>query len=350
MRPVAGAGDEAVADRVEVDIVNMALQVALVADRVLPVFRLEDPAPAVAATAPGGSPLLAGGREPIPREAGLDLAPPTGVVSIAGRKGPDGVEVVGQQDDRRGAEWSPTATHAQGLAQDPAGPVLFEDRARPSVTIVKKYVPPGTKLRRKFGIRSSPSEPDVGPARAGRVADVGPARAGRVATQHEGNVVQPGRLAPALRENISMPGRRPLDFDQIDAVMTDVDRLLAGHTTSGQWTLAMICDHLTRAARVTLRGRVTGAASTPEQDALRLQFFADRAIPEGRALPIALLEPDPDMDAPAAAESLREVLARLGAHQGPWPHHPALGPLTGDEWRQFHAIHCAHHLSFAHPA
>ena len=147
-----------------------------------------------------------------------------------------------------------------------------------------------------------------------------------------------------------MPGRRTLDFDRIDAVMPDVDRLLGGHTTAGQWTLGMICDHLSRAVRVTLRGKVTGAPSTPEQDEARRQFFAARAIPEGRAVPIAVLEPEPGADPREAAESLRDALARLVAHEGPWPNHPSLGPMTGDEWRQFHAIHCAHHLSFAHPA
>lgn len=147
-----------------------------------------------------------------------------------------------------------------------------------------------------------------------------------------------------------MPGRRPLDFDRIDAVMPDVDRLLEGHTNAGTWTLGEICDHLSRAVRVTLRGKITGAPSTPEQDEARRQFFAARAIPEGRAVPIPILEPTPGIDPRESAESLRDAIARLIGRDDPWPNHPVLGPLTGDEWRQFHAIHCAHHLSFAHPA
>jgi hypothetical protein len=147
-----------------------------------------------------------------------------------------------------------------------------------------------------------------------------------------------------------MPGRRPLDFDRIDAIMPDVDRLLAGHTTSGRWSLGEICDHLARAVRVTLRGKVTGAPSTPEQEEARRQFFAARAMPEGRAVPIAVLEPEPAADPLAASETLRDALERLAAREAPWPNHPVLGALTGDEWHQFHCIHCAHHLSFAHPA
>ncbi len=147
-----------------------------------------------------------------------------------------------------------------------------------------------------------------------------------------------------------MPGRRPLDFDRIDAVMPDVDRLLEGHTTAGKWTLGEICDHLSRAIRLTLGGKVTGAASTPEQDEARRVFFRDRSIPEGREVPVAVLTPRPHSDPREAAESLRDAIARLEARDDPWPNHPALGALTRDEWQRFHAIHCAHHLSFAHPA
>ncbi len=147
-----------------------------------------------------------------------------------------------------------------------------------------------------------------------------------------------------------MSERRTLDFDRIDAIMPDVDKLLEGHTTSGKWTLGMICDHLAKAVRSTTLGRATGAASMSEQDAARAAFFRDRAIPAGRPVPAAFLEPDFHAEAPRAAESLREALARLDSFEGPWPNHRLLGTMTADEWRQFHCVHCAHHLSFAHPA
>jgi hypothetical protein len=147
-----------------------------------------------------------------------------------------------------------------------------------------------------------------------------------------------------------MPGRRPLDFDRIGAIMPDVDRLLEGHTTAGHWTLGEVCDHLARAIRLTLIGRVSPDPATPEQEEARRAFFRDRAFPEGRAMPVAALTPDPGIDPHAAAESLRESLARLESFQGHWPTHRILGPLTRDEWLRFHCIHCAHHLSFARPS
>jgi hypothetical protein len=147
-----------------------------------------------------------------------------------------------------------------------------------------------------------------------------------------------------------MTGRRRLDFDRIDAIMPDVDRLLDGHTTSGGWTLGMICDHLTRAIRSTLLGRRAGTPATPGQDEARAGFFRDRAFPEGRPVPLPVLEPDPDADARDAAEALRGAIARLDAFEGPWSTHMLLGAMSRDEWLQFHCVHCAHHLSFAHPA
>ena len=43
-----------------------------------------------------------------------------------------------------------------------------------------------------------------------------------------------------------MPERRTLEFARLDDVMPEVDRLLAGHTTVGNWSLGQICNHLSR--------------------------------------------------------------------------------------------------------
>jgi len=150
-----------------------------------------------------------------------------------------------------------------------------------------------------------------------------------------------------------MPERRALDFDRIDAIMPDVDRLLNGHATAGQWTLGQILDHLAKTIRLTTRashGEGLPTPPTPEQDAARRDFFRARTISTGRQVPTRLLLPDADANPHVAAESLRAALDRLYPYEGPFPTHPFLGPLNRDEWLQFHCIHCAHHLSFALPA
>jgi hypothetical protein len=41
------------------------------------------------------------------------------------------------------------------------------------------------------------------------------------------------------------PARRTLTFASLDRVMPDVDHLLEGHSTVGNWSLAQVCNHLT---------------------------------------------------------------------------------------------------------
>ena len=145
-----------------------------------------------------------------------------------------------------------------------------------------------------------------------------------------------------------MPERRRLAFDRIEAIMPDVDRLIAGHATVGRWTLGAIGDHLARAINLALDSAPAVAPATREQVARRL-FFRAGAFPEGQSIPIPALAPTPDADPVTSSESLRKALIRLAAQDGPSPAHPLLGPLTHDERLLFHARHAAHHLSFAIP-
>jgi hypothetical protein len=146
-----------------------------------------------------------------------------------------------------------------------------------------------------------------------------------------------------------MPERRRLAFDRIEAIMPDVDRLIAGHATVGRWTLGAICDHLARTINLALDSPPADAPATREQVLNRRLFFRAPAFPEGQTPPLPAQTPTPDADPIASSESLRTALARLAAHDGPFPAHPLLGPLTRSEWLLFHARHAAHHLSFAVP-
>ncbi len=62
-----------------------------------------------------------------------------------------------------------------------------------------------------------------------------------------------------------MPARRRLGFDRIEAIMPDVDRLMAGHATVGRWTLGANCDHLARTINLTLDFPLADAPATREQ-------------------------------------------------------------------------------------
>jgi hypothetical protein len=146
-----------------------------------------------------------------------------------------------------------------------------------------------------------------------------------------------------------MAERRELTFASLDDVMPDVEHLLAGHVTVGQWSLAQICHHLATGIRLTLDAPLRPFESTRETDIARRRFLRQGQFPEGMEAPIPALRPPSGLDAATEAEALREVIGRFASSAGPFPAHPRLGPMTRDEWIRFHCLHCAHHLGFAVP-
>jgi hypothetical protein len=146
-------------------------------------------------------------------------------------------------------------------------------------------------------------------------------------------------------------GRRTLQFHSLDEIMPEVERLLEGHTTVGNWSLAQICRHLA----IVLRRVVDLPASTPTDPSQwvpqeqKEQFLASGVIPQGiQASPEII--PSETLGAREEAEGLRAAIAHYKASSGPVIPHRRLGPLSREEWDRFHCLHCAHHLSFAVPA
>jgi hypothetical protein len=146
------------------------------------------------------------------------------------------------------------------------------------------------------------------------------------------------------------PGRRPLSFDNFDQIMPDVERLLGGCSTVGNWSLALICRHLSAA----LRGTADLPATTPQDpslwisEELRRQIFESGQLLEGYAAPPAMVPEDAPCKK-SAAEGLRQSIAYYRASDGPLIPHLYIGPLTKVGWDRFHLIHAAHHLSFVIP-
>jgi hypothetical protein len=145
-------------------------------------------------------------------------------------------------------------------------------------------------------------------------------------------------------------GRRELQFNSLDEVLPDVERLLEGHTTVGTWTLAQICRHL----GIVMRRVVDLPVSTPADpsqwvsEERKREVFESSKIPEGLPAPALVLPPD-SLDEREEAEGLRSAIAHYQASSGPAIPHRIFGPLTKAEWDRIQCIHCAHHLSFALP-
>jgi hypothetical protein len=146
--------------------------------------------------------------------------------------------------------------------------------------------------------------------------------------------------------------RRPLAFASLGEVMSDVECLLAGHTTVGNWSLGQICDHLAGAVSISVDGVPMKAPWLVRRTVgpwIFRRILRKGRFPSGIKLP-QKYAPRPGTGARAWAEALRAALARFAAHPGPLAEHPLAGPIPRGDWERFHCVHCAHHLSFALPA
>jgi hypothetical protein len=149
-----------------------------------------------------------------------------------------------------------------------------------------------------------------------------------------------------------MDGRRTLSFSSVAEVMPEVDRLLAGHRTVGNWNLGQICNHLSDAFRLSIEGfpmRAPWLVRKLIGPVAKRRVFSKGAMPSGVKLP-EKFAPRPGLDARAEAEALRAAIRLFSAGAGPLAPHPVFGPLTVAEWHRLHCIHCAHHLGFAVPS
>jgi hypothetical protein len=145
-------------------------------------------------------------------------------------------------------------------------------------------------------------------------------------------------------------GRRTLQFRSLDEVMPDVERLLKGYSTVGNWSLAQICRHLA----TVMRRVVDLPASTPHDpskwvgEERKRQVIESGLLQEGLPAPPEIL-PSGTLDAREEADGLRQAIAHYKVSPGPVIPHRLFGPLTKEEWDRLQLIHLAHHLSFAVP-
>jgi len=145
--------------------------------------------------------------------------------------------------------------------------------------------------------------------------------------------------------------RRALSFTSLAEVMPEVDRLLQGHRTVGNWSLGQICNHLAGSLIYSVEGfpvKVPWLIRKTIGPLAKRDLFGKGRMREGIKLPEKFV-PRPGLDARAEAEALRGALNVYSAHAGPLADHPMFGPLGHDEWTRLHCIHCAHHLSFVEP-
>jgi hypothetical protein len=149
-----------------------------------------------------------------------------------------------------------------------------------------------------------------------------------------------------------MANRRELKFASLEDVMPEVERLLRGHKTVGNWSLGQICNHLAIPLRLPVHGYDGPMPPWLVRKVLApvilRRILQTEKMREGASAPDAL-QPKPGVDARQEADALRLAIAELLAYHGPVHPHPFFGKMSHDEWVRLSRIHCAHHLSFALP-
>ena len=95
-----------------------------------------------------------------------------------------------------------------------------------------------------------------------------------------------------------MADRRTLEFARLDEVMPEVDRLLAGHATVGNWTLGQICNHLASTYRMSMEGfgvQMPWLFRATLGRVFKKKIFAERRMKAGIKVPGRFL-PQPGLD------------------------------------------------------
>jgi hypothetical protein len=148
-------------------------------------------------------------------------------------------------------------------------------------------------------------------------------------------------------------GRRELQFNCVDDIQADVERLAQCKEVRalGNWSNGQVLRHVA----IVMNGSIDGAPkmmSGVMQLMIRLLFkrrFLNRPMPAGFKLPAkaSMLIPS-ETSWEAGLNELRRALQRLKSESTRKPH-PALGPLTREEWDKVHCRHSELHLSFLVP-
>lgn len=147
--------------------------------------------------------------------------------------------------------------------------------------------------------------------------------------------------------------RRKLKFTALEQVAVDVDLLhRAGYGRVGNWTLAQVCDHLTKFMVMSLDGFPV-KMPWPIRAVMGPYFLKPLTlwsewIPAGVQGPAVMMPTAPPGEA-QAVERCKQALLRVQEFAGSFHPSPLFGEMTPGQWRKIHLIHAAHHLSFLLP-
>ncbi len=144
-------------------------------------------------------------------------------------------------------------------------------------------------------------------------------------------------------------GRRELRFTSVAEIVADAEQVTRGTPVClGNWSAGQIMMHLARTVDASIDGasfQVNVFRRLLARCVFKRKMFAE-GLPAGFPSRSPLIPGETTI--PAGLKGLREAIGRLDetSHREP---HPAFGPLSVEEWNQFHCRHAELHLSFILP-
>lgn len=127
MRPRMRTANQAVFDRIIVDVIDVAGQVCLIADAMLPKAFLPDTSLVSSVSRTGNGRFRSARSGPRFHETPLDGGPAGGIIGVVFRQSPDAMEMIRQQDDGRHLERLLALHNAENLPETPSCPIVCED-------------------------------------------------------------------------------------------------------------------------------------------------------------------------------------------------------------------------------
>ena len=141
--------------------------------------------------------------------------------------------------------------------------------------------------------------------------------------------------------------RRALHFDDVLQILPEVRRLAPAHRTLANWSLAQICDHLTRSYIRSMEGFDLTNHRIKRFFLKRrmLHVALTKGIPRGWTVD-PNITPGDEVDLHDAVDALDAAVRRYVGHRGRLQAHPLFGTMPRETWDRVHCVHSAHHLSF----
>lgn len=141
------------------------------------------------------------------------------------------------------------------------------------------------------------------------------------------------------------------NMDNIESLLEELARVKTNSTgTTGNWKTGQIYYHLAAAFEASVDGLPPGYPLAVRIAVRPFRWFVTQVrFPPWLPIPAAIrhkLEPPDDVDQQTQYNRLLLAIERFATHDGEYPPHPVLGPLSRQEWVGFHIRHCQHHLAF----